>query len=117
MDDSRSHRLYEILGQRLREARKPISQEAVAQHLQVSRSSIANFECGRQRLPLHSIYAYAEFVNVPIEDLFPSHEELERPATRDDIIEFEWEGRSHRLTKQSAAFVTTVLDELEGEAS
>ena len=63
-------RLYGIIGHRLRSSRqkKQISQDAVAKQLRVRRSSVTNFEHGRQRFPLHHVYAYAEFIGVPVEE-------------------------------------------------
>lgn len=78
MDSAASDRLYSIVASRLRDARKQrgISQDAVAAAIELKRSSIANFERGRQHLQLHNLYRFAAEVGLEVGDLFPSLAEL-----------------------------------------
>ena len=94
---------------------KDISQEAVAKHLDVTRSSIANFEGGRQRLSLHSIYAYAEFLEAEVRGLFPSFDELVQEDEEDGTMEIQLEGRSVRVPKHQAEMVKGILEAFKGE--
>lgn len=52
-------RLYRLVGQRIAAARGRMSQTRLAQLVGLSRGSIANIELGRQRAPLHTIWAIA----------------------------------------------------------
>lgn len=117
MHEQATERLYRILGQRFREARsagdraKKISQEAVAKRLGVKRSSVVNFEKGRQRFPIHMIYAYAEVVGMEIHEVLPSLREIldaeKTPAATVRIGDHE-----HEVPGEAAAdFIRNVLSE------
>jgi DNA-binding XRE family transcriptional regulator len=66
--------LYLDFGARVKEARgqSGLSQATVAQHLNLSRTSVTNIEAGRQRLLLHQAVALAELFEVPIAELVPA---------------------------------------------
>lgn len=78
VDKDADSRLYSIVTRRLREARlaQGVSQDAVAAATGMTRSSVANFERGRQHPPLHKLYRYAEEVGLEVRELFPSLSEL-----------------------------------------
>lgn len=65
--------LYEELGRLVRQHRERlgISQEALAQAIELSRASVANIETGRQRIPLHHLYRLARALKVEAEALLP----------------------------------------------
>lgn len=108
-------RLYGIIGQRLRQARraKDISQDAVAECLQIGRSSVANFERGRQKFPVHQLYAFADFVGIPVEDVFPRANELRADGSQ--ALEEVVVGEDRRmLPDYQAAFVREALGRGEG---
>lgn len=89
-------KLYEIVGERIRMARRSctplVRQEDVAKRSdgQLSRSSVANIEAGRQGVTLHQLYRIAEILNVEPSVLLPERqlvfegaaEQLEDPAKR-----------------------------------
>ena len=69
--------IYKKFGRRLRDARKAaeLTQEALADRVGLSRTSITNIEKGRQRIPLHALFLLAPAVGVPPPALLPEREE------------------------------------------
>ena len=69
-----SLRLYQQVGERIRSRRKHLgwTQATLAQHLGLSRASLANIEVGRQNVLLHRLYRIAGTLNVEVADLLPS---------------------------------------------
>ena len=65
--------LYEALGRLVRQHRERLgmSQETLAQAIELSRASVANIETGRQRIPLHHIYRLARALKVEAGALLP----------------------------------------------
>jgi transcriptional regulator with XRE-family HTH domain len=94
LDDGK---LYANVGHRIRLARRSctplVRQEDVAEQSrgQLSRSSIANIEAGRQSVTLHQLYRIAEILNVEPSVLLPERnlvfegpeEKVEDPAKRE----------------------------------
>jgi transcriptional regulator with XRE-family HTH domain len=75
--------LYVDIGSRVRRARKQQgwSQLDLARAVDLTRSSIANFEAGRQRPAVHIVLLIAQALKVPVEDLLPSGPELDRAVS------------------------------------
>lgn len=71
-------RLYLELGVRVRRLREDlnITQDELAKRVDISRSSIANIERGRQHAPVHVVLSIAETLNVDMAQLLPTHAEL-----------------------------------------
>ena len=67
-------RLYRQVGARIKSRRKHLgwTQERLAQHVGLSRASLANIEIGRQNVLLHRLYRIAGTLNVEVADLLPS---------------------------------------------
>lgn len=65
--------LYEELGRLVRQHRERLemSQERLAEAIELSRASIANIETGRQRIPLHHLYRLARALKVEAGALLP----------------------------------------------
>lgn len=63
--------IYGRLGKRLRRARRKVgvTQLELAEHMGLSRTSIANIEAGRQRVFLHQLVAGARALAVPYREL------------------------------------------------
>lgn len=70
--------LYWTIGETIREARhaQGISQEELAKRVGLSRVSIVNIECGRQRLPIATLYDIADALGVQAVTLLPRNEEV-----------------------------------------
>lgn len=71
--------LYPLVGQRIQDIRKEnnVSQQELADFLNLSRTSISNIENGRHPIFLHHIYTIAEKFDIPIEKILPSVFELQ----------------------------------------
>lgn len=67
------NQLYREFGRLLRARRKDahLTQDDVASKVGLVRTSITNIERGRQQVTLHTLYALADAVGVPPEDLMP----------------------------------------------
>jgi transcriptional regulator with XRE-family HTH domain len=65
--------LYAHIGQKVREARKGygLTQVDLADAVGMTRSSIANLEAGRQRIPVHLLVWIGEILGVSPRDLLP----------------------------------------------
>jgi transcriptional regulator with XRE-family HTH domain len=72
-------RFYEEVGRRLRRARLDagLTQQELAEQVELSRASIANIEAGRQQFPLHALILFARALKVKPASLMPSPELLE----------------------------------------
>lgn len=62
------NQLYEAIGRRIRDARqeRELTQTDLARSLGMTRSSIANFEAGRQRVTVHLLLQIAEVLDAPV---------------------------------------------------
>ncbi|MEX5635827.1 helix-turn-helix domain-containing protein [Parafrankia sp. FMc2] len=74
--------LYTDIGGRVRRARKRQgwSQVDLGRVVDLTRSSIANLEAGRQRPPVHVLLLIAKTLEVPVDALLPGAEDLEKIA-------------------------------------
>lgn len=70
--------LYSILGARLkqRRIRLGLTQGDLADMVSISRTSIANIEQGRQRLPIHVLIELSISLQSNVSDFIPNSEEL-----------------------------------------
>ena len=68
--------IYEEFGRGLRSARKAanLTQEALAERVGLSRTSITNIEKGRQHVSLHMLFSLANAVGVEPAELLPEKE-------------------------------------------
>lgn len=73
LDKEQQTIFYEMLGEKIREARKNqnLSQEDLADKLGMSRVSIVNIETGKQRLPLHVLADISELLKITVPELLP----------------------------------------------
>lgn len=69
------HAVYQQIGKRIGELRRlrvpPLSQQDLARKVGLTRVSMTNIEKGRHRIQLHTIYAIAHALQVPIMQLLP----------------------------------------------
>ncbi len=68
--------IYEEFGRGLRSARKAanLTQEALAERVGLSRTSITNIEKGRQHVSLHMLFTLAAAIGVELVELLPQKE-------------------------------------------
>ena len=71
------NKFYLGIGDNIKKFRtkRDYSQDDLAKFLDLTRTSVVNIEKGRQRPPIHTLFEIANFLNVPIEDLFPTEKE------------------------------------------
>lgn len=69
--------LYRALGQRVRDLRlaERLSQQELADRVNLTRVSIANIEKGRQRPPVHFFYEVANSLNANVVQIFVGTED------------------------------------------
>ena len=74
VDDNALEAVYAVVGSRIREARNKQgwTQEALADRIEMTRTSITNIERGRQRMLLHTLVEIADHLGVPPGSLLPS---------------------------------------------
>lgn len=71
MQESEIYVQFGLLVRQHRE-RLGLSQAQVAQAIDLSRSSVANVETGRQHIPMHHLYSLARVLQVDVHALLPS---------------------------------------------
>jgi transcriptional regulator with XRE-family HTH domain len=73
--------LARLIGVRLRETRtqRQVTQVRLAEELGVSRTTLSNIECGRQRLFVDQVYQAALHLAVPVAQLLPDAQEVVQP--------------------------------------
>ncbi len=79
--------VYILIGKRIKELRgENFSQEKLAELIKVSRASIANYESGKQAIYISDLYKIADVLNVEINKLLPSIDEI-RSKSPEKILE------------------------------
>ncbi len=65
--------LYYEIGKRIKAERETLgfAQKELADEVRLTRTSIVNIEAGRQRLPIHVLYAIADALGVSVSCLLP----------------------------------------------
>ena len=96
--------IYKEFGLRLRSARKAaqLTQEALAERVNMSRTSITNIEKGRQHIPIHTLFKLATAVGLPPARLLPRQQIEPEPRIRKLLEET-------GLEKEGLAWVTQVV--------
>jgi transcriptional regulator with XRE-family HTH domain len=105
----RAERLYQHVGQRVREFRRSLqlTQEVLAKQVGTSRTTITNLELGDQHVPLHQLLAIAEELQVELRDLIPTRADL---AKVDDYIPGAVKtGGPQEPPPQTARFISDLL--------
>ncbi len=71
-------KLYEIIGERLAARRKEINmtQDAIAEAVELERTSITNIEAGRQKAPLSLLYRLCAALKVDPLTILPTNKEV-----------------------------------------
>lgn len=71
--------LYPLVGRRIQDIRKEnnVSQQDLADILDLSRTSVSNIENGRHPIFLHHIYTIADKFDIPIDKILPTVFELQ----------------------------------------
>ncbi|MFJ2651148.1 helix-turn-helix domain-containing protein [Streptomyces sp. NPDC087420] len=112
-DDPQVDRFYASVGDRIRDARSAarLTQAELAVPLGLARSSIANIEGGRQRLPLHVVVLIAETLNINVSELLPEMRESQPAPELNNIDE-----QLQDADESSRDFVESALAHLIGKS-
>jgi transcriptional regulator with XRE-family HTH domain len=67
-------KVYRLLGELVRSRREAlqITQEDLARRVGIARTSVSNIEKGRQRIPVHVLFALSDALGVEMANLLPS---------------------------------------------
>ena len=97
--------LYKQIGDRLKSRRLALglTQQELADAIDVKRTSITNTEAGRQCLPLERLYALCEYMEISIHSVIPDNDVPER--TESMTIE----GKVYQLTPKVAASIRSAV--------
>jgi transcriptional regulator with XRE-family HTH domain len=95
---------YTEVGIRIRKAREDIgfSQQKLATHVHLSRTSITNIELGRQKLMLHTLFEIATFLKVQPANLLPE-------------IDISLESELNKLPDNEQTWVRSAVKSLESK--
>ena len=106
-------RLYQLLGDRLKQRRLEFSkpQAWLAERVGLRRTSITNFEAGRQKVPLHVLYGLSEALEVEVADVLPTLEEVRSLAHEEVAID---EGAALRVLPKTAEVLRDMVDDPTG---
>lgn len=63
------------------------TQQDVADYLELSRASIANYESGKQKISIAELYRLAEHFGVELMHILPSVKELNREVTPENKLD------------------------------
>jgi DNA-binding XRE family transcriptional regulator len=104
--------IYIRLGGELRKhrERRGLSQARLAETVGLRRTSMVNVEAGRQRLPIHTLYALCDELAIDLTDVLPSIADM-RVSTEDEDKGVLVEGQVRRIPPKTAGLVRAVLDE------
>lgn len=83
--------LYKFIGTNVKRIRmlNDIGQEDLAKAADIGRSSIANLERGNQRVQIHTLYLIAIALDVSVDELIPTMEQLQMAAEAQEILPFD----------------------------
>jgi transcriptional regulator with XRE-family HTH domain len=108
-EKSVTSKIYGFLGQlvRLRREALQITQNDLARRVGVARTSISNIEKGRQRIPVHVLFALADALGVEMASLLPSRGSVLPSAT------IQVHGVSKAAPPATERFIASVLSRTE----
>ncbi len=100
--------LYCAVGQRIRKAREArnLSQADLANVVSLTRTSITNIECGKQKPLLHTLYDIADALGVDPRSFLPEASESTKPVQLDS-------NSSEKLSKDEQEWVLSVITRLK----
>jgi transcriptional regulator with XRE-family HTH domain len=106
------HGIYVRIGRELRNHREQrrLSQARLAETVGLRRTSLVNIEAGRQRLPLHVLYALCNALEIEPIDVLPGIVEVRLPSQADEH-EVVVGDRIHRIPPKTAGLVRAVLED------
>lgn len=102
--------LYKTIGGRLKTRREQLgkSQAWLADRVGLLRTSITNIESGRQKLPLHTLYAVCVALDCELVDILPAAGEVRMPLREEVAIDEDLRAIVPPIT---AKFIRSLVEE------
>lgn len=102
--------LYKTIGGRLKARRKQLgkSQSWLAERTGLLRTSITNIESGRQKIPLHTLYAACLALNCELTDILPTAGEVQVPLREEVAIDQDVRAS---VPPRTARFIRSLVNE------
>lgn len=99
--------LYNLIGEGVKQQRIRVgmTQVQLANAVGVLRTSIANIEAGRQKLPLHLLYKLCMELGVEVADILPKNTVISQPIT------INTDGAPKEVPPKAAEFLKQLLGE------
>ena len=106
-------RLFALIGERIKQRRidRGKTQAWLAKRVGVLRTSVTNIETGRQKAPLHVIYALCNALEVDPLEILPRPSEVRRLDDEDIFIDAH---RVARMPRRAAEFLREAIDDSAG---
>ena len=108
-NDVNEAKLFALIGERIKQHRmeRGTTQAWLAGRVGMLRTSITNIEMGRQKAPLHVIYALCDALDVDPLEILPSLAEVRQPDHQEVAIDA---GRVARVPPRAAEFLRSAID-------
>lgn len=102
--------LYKQIGQQVKAQRVKLgySQAWLAERVGLLRTSITNIESGRQKLPLHSLYAICMALGVEPSEILPAASEVASQEREEVVID---DQTRKRVPPETARFIRALVNE------
>jgi transcriptional regulator with XRE-family HTH domain len=86
VNEKQQQRLYQLLGENVKKYRNQngLTQEQLANEIDLTRTSVVNIEQGRQHPPLHLLLQIAKVLDISLETLIPKEAEFSSAKLLDD---------------------------------
>lgn len=102
--DYMEDQVYSEIGKRIREGRdtKGWTQQELSDRMELTRSSIANIELGRQKIQVHVLYTFAEVLGLNPLDLLPQPSVIKNKEKYDSNLDTESRDFLQRILEKSS---------------
>lgn len=103
--------LYHHVGNQLRKRRQELglTQGQLADQIRVLRTSVTNIEAGRQKAPLHVLYALCAELEIELADILPRSSDIAAAQPARVVVP----GHDEAMPPQAAAFLQELIGDQE----
>ena len=88
-----------------------MTQSQLGEAIGLLRTSVVNIESGRQKTPVHVLYAISVKMGVEPHDLLPAVSELDQPMT----VRIQIGGQTKEVPAKAAEFLSKLLEQTSGD--
>jgi len=101
--------IYVLVGKKIKEKREAagFSQVKLAEAIDVSRASLANYESGNTAVYISYLYQIAERLNVGVHDFLPSLEEIKNSTSHEKRLE------NHNVPRKEKKEILDFIESVE----